>query len=176
MFLLLKFLWLRCSWHHAPFRTVFFFKKRVFGPVSPVYGSFLLLSYSFVTFKKWFRNNEFSLQFKKVLRITNFLLYYCFEKIFLKKRMIFRSFFTIMNRLWYLYFFTNKKRLYIVHFLSTFVTDGGEEGGKESGGVAMLKAECSVCGSPAAAHLHYGAISCYSCRAFFRRGPPRQIR
>ena len=32
---------------------------------------------------------------------------------------------------------------------------------------------CSVCGSPAAAHLHYGAVSCYSCRAFFRRTAPR---
>ena len=39
-----------------------------------------------------------------------------------------------------------------------------------------LAAECSVCGSPAAAHLHYGAVSCYSCRAFFRRGQPKQIR
>ena len=39
-----------------------------------------------------------------------------------------------------------------------------------------LTAVCSVCGSPAAAHLHYGAVSCYSCRAFFRRGQPKQIR
>jgi hypothetical protein len=55
------------------------------------------------------------------------------------------------------------------------IKDGREEGGKD-GGAGMLKSECSVCGSPAAAHLHYGAISCYSCRAFFRRGPPRQVR
>ena len=40
----------------------------------------------------------------------------------------------------------------------------------------LLHASCSVCGSPAAPHLHYGAISCYSCRAFFRRGQPRQTR
>lgn len=39
-----------------------------------------------------------------------------------------------------------------------------------------LTSNCSVCGSPAAAHLHYGAVSCYSCRAFFRRGQPKQIR
>jgi len=39
-----------------------------------------------------------------------------------------------------------------------------------------LMSHCSVCGSPAAAHLHYGAVSCYSCRAFFRRGQPKQIR
>ena len=31
-----------------------------------------------------------------------------------------------------------------------------------------LQASCSVCGDAAASHLHYGAISCYSCRAFFR--------
>merc|ERR1719483_103181 len=29
--------------------------------------------------------------------------------------------------------------------------------------------QCSVCSSPSS-HLHYGAVSCYSCRAFFRRG------
>merc|ERR1711892_633086 len=29
---------------------------------------------------------------------------------------------------------------------------------------------CSVCSAPSASHLHYGAVSCYSCRAFFRRG------
>ena len=40
----------------------------------------------------------------------------------------------------------------------------------------LLHASCSVCGSPAAPHLHYGAISCYSCRAFFRRGQPKQTR
>jgi len=35
---------------------------------------------------------------------------------------------------------------------------------------ANLTAECLVCGGAAAAHQHYGAICCYSCRAFFRRG------
>ena len=40
----------------------------------------------------------------------------------------------------------------------------------------LLHASCSVCSSPAAPHLHYGAISCYSCRAFFRRGQPKQGR
>ena len=35
---------------------------------------------------------------------------------------------------------------------------------------ANLSAECLVCGGAAAAHQHYGAICCYSCRAFFRRG------
>ena len=32
-----------------------------------------------------------------------------------------------------------------------------------------LTSECKVCSAPAPAILHYGSISCYSCRAFFRR-------
>jgi len=42
--------------------------------------------------------------------------------------------------------------------------------------VVALSSQCSVCSAPAADHLHYGAISCYSCRAFFRRGVPKQQR
>ena len=58
---------------------------------------------------------------------------------------------------------------------------GGGGGGRGGGGKTKEKEEslssaCSVCGSPAAAHLHYGAVSCYSCRAFFRRGQPKQVR
>ena len=30
--------------------------------------------------------------------------------------------------------------------------------------------QCQVCGDLANAHNHYGAIVCFSCRAFFRRG------
>lgn len=54
-----------------------------------------------------------------------------------------------------------------------------ESGGgrlKEKEKEESLSSACSVCGSPAAAHLHYGAVSCYSCRAFFRRGQPKQVR
>ena len=29
--------------------------------------------------------------------------------------------------------------------------------------------KCKVCKAPAAKHIHYGAITCFSCRAFFRR-------
>eukprot|EP00088_Acartia_fossae_P050714 TRINITY_DN5683_c0_g1_i8.p1 TRINITY_DN5683_c0_g1~~TRINITY_DN5683_c0_g1_i8.p1 ORF type:complete len:507 (-),score=104.61 TRINITY_DN5683_c0_g1_i8:366-1886(-) len=34
---------------------------------------------------------------------------------------------------------------------------------------------CKVCGAPASAYLHYGAIVCYSCRAFFRRAIRKQF-
>jgi len=36
-----------------------------------------------------------------------------------------------------------------------------------------LTAQCLICNGPAAAHQHYGAVCCYSCRAFFRRGITR---
>jgi len=39
--------------------------------------------------------------------------------------------------------------------------------------VEELNQECKVCGSPAPTHLNYGAIACFSCRAFFRRGRPK---
>ena len=33
---------------------------------------------------------------------------------------------------------------------------------------------CSICGDRAGHHLHYGAVACFSCRQFFRRGKARQ--
>ena len=33
-----------------------------------------------------------------------------------------------------------------------------------------LTTVCTICNGPSASHLHYGAVACYSCRAFFRRG------
>jgi len=50
------------------------------------------------------------------------------------------------------------------------------EGGNAKGGrvsknrEASLTAQCLICTGAAAAHQHYGAVCCYSCRAFFRRG------
>merc|ERR1711915_624149 len=49
-------------------------------------------------------------------------------------------------------------------------------GYREAADESNLLAQCSVCSGPAATHVHYGAISCYSCRAFFRRGVPKQVR
>ena len=32
---------------------------------------------------------------------------------------------------------------------------------------------CTICGDQAGQHLHYGAVSCFSCCQFFRRGKPK---
>ena len=32
---------------------------------------------------------------------------------------------------------------------------------------------CNICGDRAGHHLHYGAVACFSCRQFFRRGRPK---
>jgi hypothetical protein len=32
---------------------------------------------------------------------------------------------------------------------------------------------CTICGDRADQHLHYGAVACFSCRQFFRRGQPK---
>ena len=38
--------------------------------------------------------------------------------------------------------------------------------------LSLLK--CKVCGEAAARHVHYGATTCFSCRAFFRRSIQNQ--
>ena len=34
--------------------------------------------------------------------------------------------------------------------------------------------KCKVCREPAAKHIHYGSVTCFSCRAFFRRSIQNQ--
>ncbi len=34
---------------------------------------------------------------------------------------------------------------------------------------------CRICGEPAARHMHYGAITCFSCKAFFRRAVQNDV-
>ena len=49
-----------------------------------------------------------------------------------------------------------------------------EGGGVPKGGrgiknrEASLTAQCLICTGPAAAHQHYGAVCCYSCRSVVR--------
>ena len=38
----------------------------------------------------------------------------------------------------------------------------------------LLPCVCAVCGDGASEHLHYGAVCCFSCRAFFRRYADRE--
>ena len=45
-------------------------------------------------------------------------------------------------------------------------TEGG--GGKPNPLISPTE-KCKVCLEPAAKHIHYGAVTCFSCRAFFRR-------
>merc|ERR1719427_2456493 len=51
--------------------------------------------------------------------------------------------------------------------------DGESSLGSKKPRAMNLTAKCLICNGPAAAHQHYGAVCCYSCRAFFRRGISR---
>ena len=50
--------------------------------------------------------------------------------------------------------------------------DHGPNGGGGVGGAPATVppgAVCKVCGGKAGKHIHYGSVTCYACRAFFRR-------
>ena len=42
-----------------------------------------------------------------------------------------------------------------------------------SSSISHAPLPCSICGDRAGQHLHYGAVACFSCRQFFRRGKTR---
>jgi hypothetical protein len=44
----------------------------------------------------------------------------------------------------------------------------GRDSGKPNPLISPTE-KCKVCLEPAAKHIHYGAVTCFSCRAFFRR-------
>ena len=48
---------------------------------------------------------------------------------------------------------------------------GSKKGGKNAANNPLISdtEKCRVCEEPAARHIHYGATTCFSCRAFFRR-------
>ena len=63
-----------------------------------------------------------------------------------------------------------------MNWVCTVLNDKMEEGTEEDKGYiakqsgdekpeVALSSQCSVCSAPAADHLHYGAVSCYSCRS-----------
>lgn len=45
---------------------------------------------------------------------------------------------------------------------------GSKDSGKPNPLISATE-KCKVCFEPAAKHIHYGAVTCFSCRAFFRR-------
>lgn len=47
-------------------------------------------------------------------------------------------------------------------------------GDKQANPLISPTEKCKVCKEPAAKHIHYGAVTCFSCRAFFRRSIQNQ--
>ena len=46
---------------------------------------------------------------------------------------------------------------------------GGVAAKGRTSGNGSASTHCSVCGDSAPDHVHYGSVTCFSCRAFFRR-------
>ena len=46
---------------------------------------------------------------------------------------------------------------------------GGVAAKGKTSGNGSASTHCSVCGDSAPDHVHYGSVTCFSCRAFFRR-------
>lgn len=57
----------------------------------------------------------------------------------------------------------------VSHFHSDDKKDNNKKEKLEHTGSKKLTSLCQVCGDQAPEHIHYGSVSCFSCRAFFRR-------
>ena len=62
---------------------------------------------------------------------------------------------------------TNHNHNEVVTTIKSEVVDGIKEKRKRKKFIRKVK--CQVCEDVANDHIHYGATTCYSCRAFFRR-------
>jgi len=68
---------------------------------------------------------------------------------------------------------TNRRDMAEVPFPGPSASSGGSSSAGVNAGAAAKKKQttiCAVCGVESDNHhVHYGALACFSCRAFFRR-------
>ena len=72
--------------------------------------------------------------------------------------------------------FYNPKKRFVGDYNKLIAAQQMSDGGGKVRGGKVLKSftkTCSVCGDLAPEHIHYGSITCFSCRAFFRRSVPK---